>query len=232
MRNPKQTILWSGGFLTGALAALLLAGCQSASQPTAAPKPQAATPAPAMPAAASPAPAAAAPAPAAAAPATPAIAAPDPTKPQPAVRIHAGAAAQFKDSDGNIWLPDQGFADGETVERSADLKILNTKDPALYLTEHYGMTAFSYPVRNGKYLVKLYFAETYDEITAAGGRVFTVKVQGHEIKDLDVFAKAGGALRAYVESVPVEVTDGKVQITFTENVQSAEINGIEILPQP
>ncbi len=233
MRHTKQTILWSGGFLTCARAALLLTGCHSASQPTAAPKPQAGTPAPAVPAAVSATFAhGGVPAPAAAAPATPAIAAPDPTKPQPAVRIDAGAAAQFKDSDGNIWLADQGFADGETVERSADLKILNTKDPALYLTEHYGMTAFSYPVRNGKYLVKLHFAETYEEITAAGGRVFTVKVQGHEIKDLDVFAKAGGALRAYVESVPVEVTDGKVQITFTENVQSAEINGIEILPQP
>jgi hypothetical protein len=160
------------------------------------------------------------------------MAAPDPTKPQPIVRIKAGATAQFKDSDGNVWLPDQGFTDGETVERSADLKIQNTKDPALYLTERYGMSAFSCPVLNGKYLVKLHFAETYEDITGAGQRVFSVKVQGHEIKDLDVFAKAGGALRAHVESVPLEVTDGKVQITFTENVQSAEINGIEILPQP
>jgi len=213
MRKSNQTVLWSVGLSIWTLAALLPARCQTAAQPTPAPQPQTN-------------------APTAAAPATSAMAAPDPTKPQPIVRIKAGATAQFKDSDGNTWLPDQGFTDGETVERSADLKIQNTKDPALYLTERYGMTAFSCPVHNGKYLVKLHFAETYEEITAAGQRVFSVKVQGHEIKDLDVFVKAGGALRAYVESVPVEVTDGKVQITFTENVQSTEINGIEILPQP
>ena len=220
MRKTNQTMPWSAVLSVCALAALLLAGRPSAGQPTPASQPQTNVPT------------AATPAPVASAPATPGMAAPDPTKPQPIVRIKAGATAQFKDSDGNVWLPDQGFTDGETVERSADLKIQNTKDPALYLTERYGMSAFSCPVRNGRYLVKLHFAETYEDITGAGQRVFSVKVQGHEIKDLDVFAKAGGALRAHVESVPLEVTDGKVQITFTENVQSAEINGIEILPQP
>jgi hypothetical protein len=212
--------------MLGTLAALLLAGCDSTTPSKPAPQAQPTTAAAAAPA---PAPAIGA---AVAAPAAPAMAAPDPSKPQPPVRIAAGATKEIKDSAGNVWLPGTGFADGETVERDADLKILNTKDPAIYMNERYGMTSFSYPVRNGKYLVKLHFAETYEEITAAGGRVFTVKVQGHEIKDLDVFAKAGGAMRAYVESVPVEVTDGKVQITFAENVQSAEINGIEILPQP
>jgi hypothetical protein len=213
MRKTTQTMPWSGGLLIWALAALLLAGCQSANQPTPAPKSQAGSPA-------------------VAAPATPAMAASDPAKLQPAIRIKAGATAQFKDSDGNVWLADQGFADGETVERDAGLKIQNAKDPALYLTEHYSMTSFTCPVRNGKYLVKLHFAETYEDITGAGQRVFTVNVQGIEIKDLDVFAKAGGALRAYVQSVPVVVTDGKVKITFTENVQNPEINAIEILPQP
>jgi hypothetical protein len=206
--------------LIWALAALLLAGCQSANQPTPAPPSQAGSPV------------IAASAPSASAPATPAIAAADSTKLQPAIRIKAGATAQFKDSDGNVWLADQGFADRETVERDAGLKIQNAKDPALYLTEHYGMSSFTCPVPNGKYLVKLHFAETYEDITGAGQRVFTVNVQGIEIKDLDVFAKAGGALRAYVQSVPVVVTDGKVKITFTENVQSPEINAIEILPQP
>jgi hypothetical protein len=55
-------------------------------------------------------------------------------------------------------------------------------------------------------------------------------VQGTEIKDFDVLAKAGGALHAYVETVNVQVTNGKLEITFTNNVQSPEINGIEIIP--
>jgi hypothetical protein len=36
--------------------------------------------------------------------------------------------------------------------------------------------------------------------------------------------------RAYIETVNVEVTDGKLDITFTPNVQNPEINGIEIIP--
>jgi hypothetical protein len=39
-------------------------------------------------------------------------------------------------------------------------------------------------------------------------------------------------MHAYIETVPVEVTNGKVDITFTPNVENPEINGIEILPNP
>jgi hypothetical protein len=224
MRKTKNTMPWAGGLIISALGCLLLAGCQSSAQPTPAPP----TPAK-MPVAAAPV---ATPAPAAAAAAAPVPVAADPTKPQPIVRIKAGTTAPFKDAEGNDWLPDQGFADGDTIERAADLKIQNTKTPALYLTERYGMTSFSYPVRNGKYAVKLHFAETYEDISGPGQRVFSFNVQGHEFKDVDVWVKAGGGLRAYVESVPVEVTTGKVQITFVANVQNPEINGLEIIPQP
>ena len=68
------------------------------------------------------------------------------------------------------------------------------------------MNSFSCAVPNGKYTAKLYFAETYEGITGPGQRVFSFNVQGHEFKDFDVFVKAGGANRAYVETVPVEVT--------------------------
>jgi len=46
-----------------------------------------------------------------------------------------------------------------------------------------------------------------------------------------VWAKVGGPLKAYVESVPVEITDGKLLITFTSNVENSEINGIEVITQ-
>ena len=48
------------------------------------------------------------------------------------------------------------------------MPIANTKDPSLYRTEHYDMTSFSENVPNGKYTVKLHFAETYEGITGAG----------------------------------------------------------------
>ena len=71
------------------------------------------------------------------------------------------------------------------------------------------MTGFEQKVPNGKYLVNLHFAETYQGITAAGQRVFSFTVQGKEFKDFDVWQKAGGLRKAYVESVPVEIREGE-----------------------
>lgn len=109
--------------------------------------------------------------------------------------------------------------------------IAGTRDPGLFASERWGMTAFSLKAPNGKYLAKLYFAETYAGITGPGQRVFSLNVQGRELKDFDIWAKAGGRNRAYVESVPVEVTNGEFRIVFTRQVENPAINGIELLPQ-
>jgi enterochelin esterase-like enzyme len=146
------------------------------------------------------------------------------------IRIKAGKSEPVKDAEGNVWLADQGFEGGQTIERP-DIQIANTKSPDLYRAEHYSMDSFSRPVPNGKYLVKLHFAETFDGITGPGQRVFSFNVQGHEFKDFDVWAKAGGPLKAYIEAVPIEVTDGKIKITFTPNVENPQICALEIIPQ-
>jgi Malectin domain len=168
-------------------------------------------------------------APAAATPTVTVTVAPTPAPVQMPVRIDAGSSTGYTNTDGKVWLADQGFADGDTIERP-DIQITNTDIPAIYQSEHYSMTSFSWPVPNGKYIVKLHFCETFDGITGPGDRVFSFSVQGHEFKDFDVWVKAGGPYRAYVETVPIEVTDGKVQITFTPNVENPQINGIEIIP--
>ncbi|MCU0872074.1 MAG: PQQ-binding-like beta-propeller repeat protein [Pirellulaceae bacterium] len=109
--------------------------------------------------------------------------------------------------------------------------VSGTKDPGLFVGEHWGMSGFSCKIPNGKYLAKLYFAETYAGITGPGQRVFSYNVQGREFKDFDIWAKAGGPRRAYVETVPVEVTDGEFRIVFTRQVENPAINAIEIVPQ-
>lgn len=220
MNQAQRLTFWSCGSLISALAVLLIVGCESnkeESKPeaTAAPAAAPATTAEATPAAA----------PAAAAEATPAAA-------FKAIRIDAGSDTNYVDTDGNVWLADQGFADGEVVTRDADLPVANTKDPALFRTEHYDMTSFTEKVPNGKYTLKLYFAETYEDITGAGQRVFSFNAAGQEFKDFDVFVKAGGAQRAFVVNLDDVVTNGQVDITFTANIQSPEINGIEIIPAP
>ena len=150
---------------------------------------------------------------------------------QTVVRIKAGVSSPFTDSKGNVWAADQGFSGGDTVERP-DLTITNTTEPGIYRAEHYSMDSFSWPLANGKYIVKLHFAETYEGIEGPGQRVFSFNVQGREFKDFDVWVKAGGPFKAYVETVPVEITNGKLLINFTSNIENPQINGIEIIPQP
>ena len=232
MQKLKSLAPWSFAGLAALSAALVLSGCASetatAPAASAAAAPAMATPAtPAMPT----------PPATPAMPATPAapamggMAMPAAATPVPPVRIKAGTTNIITDADGNTWLPDQGFTEGETVERS-DAAIVDSKSPQIYRSEHWGMSAFDFPVPNGKYIVKLHFCETYDGITTAGDRVFGFNVNGKDFTDFDVWAKSGGYLHPYVETVPIEVTDGKVHITFTPKVQNPEINGIEILPAP
>lgn len=150
--------------------------------------------------------------------------------PAPPVRIKAGPSDSFKDADGNTWIPETGIADGDSIERP-DIQIANTKTPKIYQSEHYSMTSFSYQVPNGKYTVKLHFCETFEGITGPGERVFSFSVEGHPYKDFDVWVKAGGAMKAYIETVnDVQVNDGKLDITFEPKVENPQINGIEILP--
>lgn len=147
----------------------------------------------------------------------------------PAIRIKCRATEGFTDNAGRAWLPDQGFADGETIDRP-DLKIENTTEPRIYQSERYSMTKFERALPNGKYIVKLHFCETYDGITGEGQRVFSFNVAGKEFKDFDVWKKSGGLQKAYIETVPVEITGGKLEITFTPNVENPQINAIEIIP--
>lgn len=147
-----------------------------------------------------------------------------------AIRINAGAFEPVKDAEGNTWLPDQGFDGGDVIDRG-DIEIANTKNPAIYRTERYSMMGFTHKLPNGKYTVKLHFAETFEEIGSAGQRVFSFNVEGKDFKNFDPFAKAGAANRAYVETVPVEITDGQLDITFTAEIENPEINGIEIIPE-
>lgn len=145
------------------------------------------------------------------------------------IRIKAGATTTLTDETGTVWEADRGFIGGDTIARP-ELEIANTKTPSVYRAERYSMVGFTQELPNGKYTVKLHFAETFEGITGAKQRVFSYEVEGKEFKDFDVYAKSGGACRAYVETVPVEIKDGKLDITFTSNIENPQINAIEILP--
>ena len=153
-------------------------------------------------------------------------------RPVPAseLRINVGGEA-LVDHLGQSWAPDSGFTGGGTADRG-NIEITGTNDPALYRTERWGMSGYGFDLPSGNYKVRLHFAETYDGITGPGQRVFDVDVEGTAIPNLDIFALAGGARKAYVVESTVAVTDGKLDIGFAANVQSPMINAIEVSLAP
>ena len=199
-------------------ALVLLNGCQSGSPDSSAQASAAATttPAPSAPAST--------PAPAVATPPAQVKALP------PTIRINAGGG-EVKDSAGVTWLADAGFVGGDVIERP-DLPIANTTQPEIYRSEHYSMDAFTQKLPNGKYQVKLHFCETFEGIGGPGDRVFSFEVEGKPFKDFDVWVKSGGGARAYVETVPVDIADGQLDIKFIPNIENPQINGIEIIALP
>ena len=165
------------------------------------------------------------------------------TAPEPAkkfvLRVDCGAFQPYKDKFGNVWSADQelgagktwGADDGMTMDREG-VGITGTDMPRIYETERYSMGSYKFTVPNGKYTVRLHFAETFEGITGPGERVFSVSVPGQEVlKDLDLF-KTVGLLKPLVKEykgVPVE--NGQLVIGFTPNVENPQICGIEILAE-
>ena len=157
----------------------------------------------------------------------------------PTIRVDAGSDQAVTDSTGVKWSADTGFDGGDTVDRP-DLKVTGTDTPELYHTERYSMDDYHFTVPNGNYLVRLHFSEDYDGITSPDDRKFSYTVKDgspangkvvKEVKNFSPWGAAGAQFKAYVDTVPVSVTNGEISITFTADVENPQINAIEILPQ-
>jgi hypothetical protein len=157
------------------------------------------------------------------------------------LRVNAGDVKPYTDKAGNVWQPGKyykkgggyGFADGDTIDRGADMKITGSNDPRIYQTEHYSMSEFTAEIPNGTYLVRLHFAETYEGIESEGPRIFDVKIQGKPVlTDFEPQKVAGGVQKALVrEFKGISVTNGIFKIEFVSKQQNPEINGIEMIQQ-
>jgi len=157
------------------------------------------------------------------------------------IRVACGAYQPYTDKNGNLWLPDEVKApgaslsplDGLTIERMEIYEVPNVAFPQIFQTERYSMSAYEFNLPNGKYTVRLHFAETFTGITSVGQRVYSFAVQGQKPeKDFDIFKEAGGPYKAIQrEYKGVAVTNDKLRITFTPNIENPAINGIEIFAE-
>ena len=135
---------------------------------------------------------------------------------------NAGGPQYVSQSSGVTYQADTGYSGGAVASASAGIN--GTSDPTLYQTERYGNFAYNIPLANGNYSVILKFAEIY--WTAAGKRIFNVSMQGTQvISNLDIFAQAGKNA-AYDVTIPVSVTNGTLNITFTSVVDNAKVSAI------
>jgi hypothetical protein len=153
-----------------------------------------------------------------------------------ALSINSGGTA-FTTAAGQVFSSDVYYAAG-TVSSMVGGDIANTTDDGLYRAARYG-TAFSYglPSGNGTFDVVLHFAETYWGARASGGvgsRRFNVDIEGtRRLTNYDIYAKAGGAMRAVKETLRVTVTDGVLNLYFSKGAaDNALLSALQVVPVP
>lgn len=92
--------------------------------------------------------------------------------------------------------------------------------------------AWSFPVVSGtEVLVRIYVAELYSGITAAGDRVFDISVEGTvpaAFEDIDPYALAGPKGAAVVETTLV-MADDSLDLLFLHQTENTAIKGIEVI---
>ncbi|QRR00788.1 malectin domain-containing carbohydrate-binding protein [Dyadobacter sandarakinus] len=155
-----------------------------------------------------------------------------------AIRINAGGTA-FTTADNRTFLADQYYTGIDRVHSITTGTIANTSEDALYGDER-SSAAFGYaiPVQNGKMDVVLHFAEIWfgapgKSAGGAGKRRFHVNIEGtRKLTNYDIYAKAGGALRAVRETFTTTVTDGVLNLDFLSGLANLPtISAIEVIPQ-
>jgi hypothetical protein len=158
------------------------------------------------------------------------------------IRLDAGSSSSYTDTRGKTWFPDAGFVTPSAAEAGnrGPAQIANTNDDELYWTYRSKVPNLTYniPVNQpGKVDIFLRFAEMYWGAPGGGPgglgkRVVDVLVENKVLlDDFDIYADAGGALKAIEKSFKnIQVSDGTLNIQFKAEVDYPLIAGISVLP--
>ena len=151
------------------------------------------------------------------------------------VRIKAGDLSGYVAVDRQRYGSDMYFAGGEgkginQPDTPSEKRIeVAASDAGLYGSFREGQFAYRVPVPDGKYKIVLHFAEP--TAAAAAERLFDVSVNGRRVlKHFDVFAAAGGKLKAVDETVEAKARDGALLIEFQPVKGQAVVSAIQITP--
>lgn len=152
-------------------------------------------------------------------------------------RLNCGGS-EFKDENGNTWLPDIHWKDNNNwgslswtddfgnmppflaSQRRTKDPIAGTTDWELFQTFRYGRDRlkFLFNVPDGEYLVELYFIEpwygTGGGLDCEGHRIFDIAVNNDTLlKDLDIWWEAGHD-KVLKKTVTANINNGTLEIHF------------------
>lgn len=95
-----------------------------------------------------------------------------------------------------------------------------------------GQMEFEIPLPDGDYLVNIYMGNGFEGTSNVTNRVFNIMIEDEVVEsNLDLVARYGHKVGA-MEQYPVRITDGFLNITYINNIQSALVNAIEIWGKP
>jgi hypothetical protein len=137
---------------------------------------------------------------------------------------------------GNIYAGTVGSAHAGPIIMT-DPSIPPSAPAAMFNIERWDAPAapemtWALPVTSGSQIeVRLYFAELFGGIDAAGERLFDVSVEGSvpaAFDDIDPFA-AAGAKGAFMRSATLTMADDTLDLVFIHGVENPALKGIEVI---
>lgn len=154
------------------------------------------------------------------------------------IRVNAGAAEEYVDSNGMEWLADQSYTPGGFgyVDNNGGAfvsvdPVSNTDEDELFQTERWGMSAYQFDVPAGNYEVILHFAETY--LDRSRRRIFNVAIEGEEVlTELDLYRRVGHDVAVSYTFSNIVVMDNRLDVTFEDIKERSCIKAIEIMAVP
>lgn len=134
----------------------------------------------------------------------------------------------------NSWLADQEWTFNSDFGHigggngSFPGKPINgTVDDIIYQSEQWGIVGYHVRLPEGKYTIRLHFAENY--FTAADQRIFDINIEGkYTVRNLDVFNEAGASGAYIICAENISVEDGVLDIHFGNIADNCFLNGISI----
>ncbi len=155
-------------------------------------------------------------------------------------RVNSGSKTAIT-LNGKTWSADNQYSfDNLEPYTNPNLhQIACTDDDPLYLKEQSSNAdkapfRYEFPVANGDYVVRLHFAEMYWGAPGsginggAGSRVMNISIENQLwLANFDVTQEVGGAT-AIIKNFPVTVTDGKLNINFSSNVNRPMVCAVEV----